>query len=143
MQITRIREEERATYDKTFAAYLEAKAAADRASHNLKVAQQALIEYMREKHMKSMSSTYQGLKRQVTYVQRETYEIDEKGLKKELTAKVYNKFTTPKLDRKKLEAAMEGGDVDPMLVAKHTKTKQSEPYLKFTEKEVDDEGEDS
>ena len=97
---------------------------------------------MREKHMKSMSHTREGLKRQVTFVQRETYEIDEKGLKKELTAKVFNRFTSPKLDRKKLEAAMNEGAVDTMLVAKHTKTKQSEPYLKFTEKEVNDEGED-
>lgn len=58
--------------------------------------------------------------------------VDEAALKKELGAKLWKKVTTPTLDKDKLEEAIVTGLVDPVVVAKHTKTiTTSSPYIRF------------
>lgn len=72
----------------------------------------------------------------VTYVQGETTEIDEPGLRKALGATTYRKYTQEKLDRKKLEAALDLGELDPIEVGQHVRVKPSKPFLRYTEKEL-------
>lgn len=93
----------------------------------------ALLEQMEEKHQKSYKWNKGGLTRTVTYVKGERSVIDEKGLRKALTAKVYDKFTEKKLIRRKLEEAMNNGEVDPMVVAQHVTTTPTAGYLRYTE----------
>lgn len=93
---------------------------------------------MVRQQQKSTSTVDGGKRYQATYVQGETTSIDEAGLRKELGATKFRKYTTEKLDRKKLEAALELGEVDPIVVGRFVQVKASNPYLRFTEKEAGD-----
>ena len=140
MHIARIHEERLGgVSDPVLQEYLDAKKAHDLAGQRLKQAEAALLVRMQEKHQKSYKHTQpDGSTTTVTYVQRNTVEIDEKGLRRALTAKVFDKYTVKKLDRKAMEAAMDTGAVDPMTVARFVTEKPSQPYLKYTYKEGND-----
>jgi prolyl-tRNA editing enzyme YbaK/EbsC (Cys-tRNA(Pro) deacylase) len=84
-------------------------------------------------HAKTLTLDTGDIKHRVTYVTRETHKIDEKGLRKALRARVFDRFTERRLVRSRLEAAMASGEVDPMLVSKYVETVQSAPYLRYTE----------
>lgn len=119
--------------------YLDARAHADIAQQRLKNATDALTAEMAEHHQKSLSITRDGIKRTVTYTTRSIFKVDEPGLRKALTAKIYDKYTTKKLDQKALEDAMGTGAVDPMVVSKYITTNTSAAYLRFSEKVESDE----
>jgi len=74
--------------------------------------------------------------KKLTYVRSTTTEIDEKGLRKALTAKVFDRYTVKKLDKKAMEAAMDTGEVDPVIVSKFVTLKPRKPYLTYKESEV-------
>jgi hypothetical protein len=93
---------------------------------------------MEDKHQKSYKWAHNGKQRTVTYVRSDRVEIDEKALRKALTAKVYDKFTVKKLDRKRMEAAMSAGEIDPMVVSQYITSKPGMPYLKYSEKEIEE-----
>ena len=133
MQIQRIRETEDHE-NQILNDYLAAKSAFDQAQRHLEQMQQALIDDMQEHQVKSLKVTANGVLRSVTFVQRETPTIDEKGLRKALTAKVYDRYTVKKLDRKQLETAMDAGELDPMVVLRFVEMKKSKPYLNYTER---------
>jgi len=133
MQITRIHQDPVEAADPVLEEYLDAKAELARVSKRYELAQSALLEQMEAKHQKSYKWSKGGLTRQVTYVRGERSVIDEKGLRKALTAKVFDKFTEKKLIRKKLEEAMNEGLVDPMVVAQHVTTQPTSGYLRYTE----------
>jgi hypothetical protein len=63
--------------------------------------------------------------------------IDETGLRKALTAKVFDRFTKRVLDKKAMEAAMDSGLVNPVTVSKYVSLKPSRPYLEYRVKEID------
>lgn len=90
---------------------------------------------MESTEAKSMRAVSGGATRQVTYVQTKTYTVDEKGLRKALTAKVFDKYTVKSLNRPALEKAMGEGEVDPKVVARFVEEKLSKPYLRYSEKE--------
>lgn len=115
--------------------FVAAKATVDQAQRHLKDIQRQLTEYMGEKHQKSWKVTKDGVSHTVTYVQANGVDIDIKGLRKALTAKVYDRYTTRELDRHALEAAMDKGEVDPMVVAKYVKEKPGNPYLRYTRRQ--------
>jgi len=52
---------------------------------------------------------------------------------------VFNKYTYRKLDRKKLEAALDAGEVPSVKVAPYVDTKMSAPFIRFTMKEDNEE----
>ena len=68
-----------------------------------------------------------------TFVQTETYKINEAGLKKAVGAKVYNKLTKAVLDKKKLEAAVDAGQIDPVIVAQNSELTKGKPYIRISE----------
>lgn len=88
---------------------------------------------MERNQVKSAVVEDSDLVHRVTFVQREVIKIDEKGLRRALKAKVYDRFTVKKLDRKALEGAMERGEVDPMIVSQYATVEKSSPYLRYTE----------
>lgn len=137
MQIQKLREYEDVA-NPYLRDYLAAKSAADQAQRHLEVVQRRLIEQMQQEHTKSLRVVGEGVTKSVTYVTRKTYNVDEKGLRRALTAKIFDRYTVKKLDRKSLEDAMDRGEVDPMVVARFVSETESKPYLKYTEKEEND-----
>jgi hypothetical protein len=121
--------------------YIAARRAFDQAERHLKKIQNELAEDMAENHRKSFTLTdhEEHKVHTVTFVQAERVELDEKGLRKALTAKVFDKSTVKKLDKKALEEAMSRGDIDPMLVSKYVSAAKGLPYLRYTEKDATDE----
>jgi ATP-dependent Clp protease ATP-binding subunit ClpA len=53
-----------------------------------------------------------------------------------LTAKVFDRYTVKKLDRKRMEEAMDTGAIDPVTVSRYVELKPSRPYLEYREKEI-------
>lgn len=139
MQIRKLREHLEGDPDPTLKAYLDAKSAFDQAKRHLEKVTAALITQMEADQKKTLSYGAQGFVRKVTYVQTKTFNIDEKGLRKALTAKVFDRFTVRKLERAKLEAAMDNGEVDPMVVAKFVEEKPNKPYLRYSENTMEEE----
>lgn len=91
-----------------------------------------LVSMEAEKQKNVKWTGHDGFTRSVTYVQSRTPVIDEKGLRKALGAKTFDKFTTKKLDRKAMEQAMDTGEVDPVVVSKYVTERLSKPFIKFT-----------
>lgn len=96
-----------------------------------------MIELMEREKVKTVKVVEGDQQIRFTYVTKEVTKIDEKGLRKELTARVFDKFTEKKLSRSKLEAAMQNGTIDPMIVSKHVEIGTGQPYLRITEGEAE------
>lgn len=58
--------------------------------------------------------------------------IDENTLKKSLGEKLWVKVSSRVLDKKKLEAHIASGEVDPIVVAESSTEKANAPYVKLT-----------
>lgn len=113
--------------------YLAAKADADRANARLNKAQAELLTWMKGHRSKTIKMELGDEEiAQLTYVQATRYEINEKGLRRALRARVYDRYTERKLNRKALEAAIDRGEVDPMVVAQHTVPVVGKPFIKYT-----------
>jgi hypothetical protein len=123
----------------TVAAYLAVKRELDQAQRAMRTITKTMLEEMEEEHAKTFQIEDNDGMHRFTYVRRETPVIDEKGLRRALSARVYDRFTTKKLDRKALEAAMDSGVVDTKLVLKFVQMKEGEPYIKYTETKDADE----
>ena len=74
----------------------------------------------------------------VTYVRQTRVKVDEAGLRKALGAKVYDKFTDKKLNRSKLEKALDNGEVDATAVSPYVKEEVGSPYILITERKKDE-----
>lgn len=118
--------------------YINAKADADRASAKLAEREEVLLKLMEQDQRKTMALESEGRKITATYTQRYTTEVDEKGLRKAMRAKAFDKYVIKKLDRKALERAMEVGEVDPRLVAQYAKQVQGKTFLTYRVKDTDE-----
>lgn len=58
--------------------------------------------------------------------------IDENSLKRSLGEKLWMKVSSRVLDKKKLEAHIASGEVDPIVVAEASTEKEIAPYIKLT-----------
>jgi hypothetical protein len=58
--------------------------------------------------------------------------IDETGLKKSLGETLWNKVSSRVLDKKKLEAYIASGEVNPTTVAKCSTENEGKPYIRIT-----------
>jgi len=67
-----------------------------------------------------------------TKVQGTRTTIDENTLKRSLGEKLWMKVSTRILDKKKLEAHIASGEVDPLVVAESSTETQTSPYIKIT-----------
>src|SRR4051794_34343539 len=99
------------------AEYLAARAKRDQAQAHLDEITGRLVKQMENDQRKSFRWTSNGHTHAVTYVHKHSVEIDEKGLRKALTAKVYDKYVKRVLDRPAMEAAMRDGAIDKMTVS--------------------------
>jgi hypothetical protein len=115
--------------------YVEARALADRALETVKKAEARLVEVLDEEEIKSSSVEEDGVKHTVTLAApRTTVSYDEAGLKKTLGAKTYAKISVSKLDKAKLEAAVQEGEIDSRIVAQHATVSTGARSVRLTRK---------
>lgn len=124
------------TTDPLVKEYLDKRHARDVAQQELDDITQILLKQMQADQRKSFRWTDGDVARTVTYVQKYTTIIDEKRLRRALTARVFDRYTKRVLDRTAMERAMDTGDVDPKTVATCVEQKPMRPYLEYREKEV-------
>ena len=96
---------------------------------------------MTEQRRKSYAYLDGDFNYRVTRVSSTRTRVNEDSLKKELGARLFNKATKRVLDTKKLEALMDDGTLDPMIVGKHVIVTDSAPYNRITKSEVNPDGE--
>lgn len=94
--------------------------------------QASIITQMDQMETKSVTVELEGRALKATKVQGVRIVIDEPSLKKKLGAKVWEHVTTRVLDKKKLEATIEMGEVDAMKVAECTTEVPNRPYIKLS-----------
>lgn len=112
----------------------EAKAALAQAEANFKNEQARLIKIIEATGEDTVVVDDDGQPVQARIRSNELLRFNEAGLKKAIGARAFNKLTKPaQLDRKKLEDAIVAGTVDPVLVAQYSETKNSSPYIQFSE----------
>jgi hypothetical protein len=116
--------------------YLIARQKRDQAQAELDEAQSRLMKQMEADQRKSYKFTTADAKYTVSYTQGHTTVIDEKGLRRALTAKVFDRYTKKVLDRKAMETAMDAGAVDPVTVSRFVTLKPNKPHLTLREQEV-------
>lgn len=133
MQIARSQDAEA---EQILTEYVQARKDADSAIRHLEDLEAKLLSFMENKQRKTYKVKWSdGITYTATYTQRSTTQINEQGLRKALTARVFDKFTVKKLDRKALEHAMGEGEVDPMVVAKFAEQVPGRKFLTFRAKE--------
>lgn len=135
----RIKPRQQETYEVLLWEYIDARRAADQALQALNKAEQKLLGFMEHNQRKTYSVSEDGFKFTATYTQRTNTQIDEKGLRKALTAKVFDRYTTRQLDRKALEKAMSDGEIDPTAVAPYVESVPGKKFVTYRMKEDKDE----
>jgi hypothetical protein len=113
--------------------YLSARAERDQAQARLDDLQDRLIKQMEADQRKSWRWDAEGVRHNLTYVQSHTTVINEAGLRRALTAKVYDRYTKRVLDRRAMEAAMAAGEVDKVTVSPFVELRPNKPYLTYKE----------
>jgi hypothetical protein len=120
---------------------IEAREAEAKAHEQVKHAEAALAELLAEQQLKTARLQVGNHAYTATVTSRVSHTFDESGLRKALTAKVFDRFTIRKLDAKALKQAVEEGRVDPAVVAQYTQEHTSPPYIQVRSREINDDGE--
>jgi hypothetical protein len=95
--------------------------------------QDALLEQLGD--LKSFTvEADDGRTLRATRVQSTSWSIDEPALQTELGATTWNRVTTRVLDRKKLEAYIASGDIDPVVVASVSTEKTNKPFIRLSDR---------
>lgn len=119
--------------------YHDAKVAVEEASNAAAEAEAVLLEVLQRTGIKTVVFVDDdtGIRVQGTLTEPERSTTDPDALRKDVGARVWNKITRKVLDKDKLKTAIASGDVDPVVVAKHTTTSKTKPFIKVTEKQVE------
>jgi hypothetical protein len=91
-----------------------------------------LSEFEENKIKNAVWTDAKGMNSSLTYVKPTRVDIDEEGLAQALTPEVFDRYTVRKLDKAKMEKAMDTGEIDPAVVAPYVLTRVSKPYLKYS-----------
>lgn len=98
----------------------------------IKDIQSDIIDTLDRAEQKSIAVDIDGRTVKATKVQSVKTLIDENSLKRSLGEKLWMKVSTRVLDKKKLEAFIATGEVDPMIVAECSTESGNAPYVKIT-----------
>ena len=135
LRVTRSRSKP-ADYAEVLAALTErlkdSKIVLDEAEEANRQIQAEIMSLMAAHGVKTGTVALDDARYRVTTVQNERLNIDEPGLRKALSAPVFDKLCLLKLDRTKLELAIAEGRIDPIVVASHTSHQQNRPYVKLS-----------
>ena len=109
----------------------------------MKKAEAQLIAVLEEQELKSTGSEIGDVRYTSTVTQRTQTTFDESGLKKALGARSFNKLTISRLDKSKLETAINEGSLDPAVVAQYTTITSGAPSLRLTKRAADAEADEA
>ena len=123
--------------DEMVSEYLAAKAEYEYYKQRLDDLTEVLIKQMVADQRKSYRWRVGNELSTLTFVQQRQTFIDEPGLRKALTAKVFDRYTKRVLDRKRMEEAMDIGEVDPVTVSRFVTQRPKKPFLTYTVKEAE------
>ncbi len=73
-----------------------------------------------------------GTVTKATYVVAHRTTLDESSLQKKIGSVMWRKITSLTLDRRKLDGAIQSGEIDPMIVASVTVEVPNKPYVKVS-----------
>jgi hypothetical protein len=118
--------------------YLAARAAWKRAEQHMAELQERLTKQMEADQRKSYRWTADGARHTLTFVQSHTTQIDEAGLRRALRAKVFDRYTKRVLDRKRMEEAMDAGEVDPKVVAPFVTQRPNKAHLTYSARPIEE-----
>jgi hypothetical protein len=121
--------------------YLEARIARDKAQARVDELGERLIKQMEADQRKSYRWRAEGHANSLTVVVKHTTDIDERGLRRAMHARNFDRYTKRVLDRKAMENAMDAGEVDPTMVARFVTQRPHKPYLDFRSRSESTEGE--
>lgn len=111
--------------------YLAAKARYENAKADYEELEARLVKQMEADQRKSYRWNADGTRYNLTYVQGHTTLIDEVGLRRAMKAKNFDRYTKRVLDRKAMEAAIDAGEVDKVLVARFVTLRPNKPHLAY------------
>jgi hypothetical protein len=109
----------------------------------VKKAEATLIAVLEAQELKSTSAEIGDVRYTSTVTSRTQTTFDELGLKKALGARSFNKLTISKLDKTKLETAINEGTLDPAVVAQYTTITPGAASLRLTKKAADAEADEA
>ena len=113
--------------------YEDAKAAEAAATERRQDAQDRVATLLESAGYKSQTVDYGDRRLRVTRSQSDYIaNVDEKGLKKALGAKVWRKVTVTKLSQPLLKSAIERGEVDPLIVGQYLEVKTKTPTISLS-----------
>ena len=138
MKIKRSTDSKSVVLEELMRSVVQAKKDKEEAENHYKLLQQTVMEHLESKQQKSATVQDGGKKYKITYVKNERTQIDSDALKKEMGARAFNKYTVRTLDRKKLEEGIALDEIDQVLVGKHVSIQHSNPFLRVTEQQADD-----
>jgi len=98
----------------------------------IKDLQAEIIDLLDRAEEKTFVVDLDGRQVKATKVQGVKTVIDESSLKRSLGEKLWMKVSTRVLDKKKLEAFIAAGEVDPMTVAECSTENEIAPYVKLS-----------
>lgn len=91
-----------------------------------------LMELLEKHNISSTEQEVQGESVKVTVVRPTRLEIDEDGLREDLTEAIWRLVTKAVIDKKALESAVAKGKIEPQTISKHSKEVATKPYLRIT-----------
>lgn len=110
----------------------ELKREREEIDEQIKEVQQEIISELDRIQEKTIVVEIDERKVKATKVEGVRTTIDENSLKKSLGEKLWMKVSSRVLDKKKLEAHIASGEVDPIVVAESSTEKANAPYVKLT-----------
>lgn len=139
MPVTLVRDEEQSLGD-LISRYYEAKTAAEEAEALARSLNEEIKSRMKEAGQKTKTVPWGPKKLRATYSSNNNIVIDEAGLKKALGARSFHKVTVEKVDRTKLNEAVESGALDGNIVRQYVRN-EPRPQLRLSivEESEDDE----
>ena len=107
-----------------------------RIDDDVKTAQEELVGIMQNDGRKTATVPNQAGTGDlsITLVEGSTMVLDEAKLKVALGAQMWNKVTTRVLDRKKLDAFVASGEINPLVIARASSEKPRTPFVKVVPK---------
>ena len=119
--------------DEKIAEWQQAKEEAAAAKERLDKITNEIASEMLLNETKSYVVLVDGHLQKVTVVQSETVKFDEDSLYKAMGKRQFDKIADLKLNKKKLEAAIRDGIVDPELVSRNAIISKSTPYIRVSD----------
>lgn len=124
--------------DQALIALRDAKRAAAEAKSQIALAQAEVIRLLNNKQLKSWGVNDGGKSYKATVVAPERVAVDAVGLREKLGPAKFRTIADQVLNETKLEQAIEKGKILAEVVAPFLTTKDSKPYIRFTEGATDD-----